>query len=151
MLELPADGARPVLSACVEAIASADPRFSWEMSQRARYRAEVIARADRFMRANLGGRFTSEQLCRWVGMSGGACSSISREALGMSPPKQWLHRLALNQARRFLTKHAPESRPGDQRRAGLPDLSISGRFAKSYRELFGESPSQTVGRRVALG
>ena len=138
-----------VLSACIEAIASADPRFSWEMSQRARYRAEVIARADRFMRANLGGRFTSEQLCRWVGMSERSLQLHFKEALGMSP-KQWLHRLALNQARRFLTKHAPES--GLVTSVALDcGFEHFGRFAKSYRELFGESPSQTVGRRVALG
>ncbi len=138
-----------ILAAGVAAIASADPRFSREMSQRARYRAEVISRADRFLRANLGGRFTSERLCQWVGMSERNLQIHFKEALGMSP-KQWQQRLALNRARQLLRKHSPES-------SLVSNVALHcgfehfGRFAKSYRELFGESPSHTVARMVARG
>lgn len=64
------------------------------------------------------------------------------EALGVSP-KAWFQCLSLHRARALLQRHAPG-------RSSVTDTALAcgfehfGRFSESYRELFGELPSDTL-------
>lgn len=131
-----------LLGAYVEAIATADPSFAGGIRQRAAYRNEVVRRADAAIRGLIGQAYSSTQLCRGLGMSERNLELYFHEALGVSP-KAWFQCLSLHRARALLQRHAPG-------RSSVTDTALAcgfehfGRFSESYRELFGELPSDTL-------
>jgi AraC family ethanolamine operon transcriptional activator len=83
-------------------------------------------------------------LCRHVGVSRRTLQDCFQDAFGVSP-SQFLRFARLNAVRRELIVHAATGR-----RVSIGDVAASwgfwhwSRFARNYRELFGELPSQTL-------
>jgi AraC family ethanolamine operon transcriptional activator len=87
---------------------------------------------------------TIPELCRWAGVGQRTLEYAFRDQLGMAPVR-YLKLLRLNRAHRQLRR---ASRPNETVTSiayacGFIEL---GRFAVDYRQLFGESPSQTLKR-----
>ncbi len=85
------------------------------------------------------------EICAAVGIGERSLRAYSQEHLGMSPRRYlWLRRM--NMAQRALVR-------ADRRTTTVTDIATQfgfgelGRFAVSYRVLFGEPPSATLGRR----
>ncbi len=131
-----------LLGAYVEVVAAADPRLSGWMRERAARRLDILRRADTMMRHLVGQPYSSARLCRELGVSERTLEIHFQEALGTSP-KNWSMHLALHQARRELQRRPPSRRlvTSVALDCGLRHLS---RFSKSYRNLFGELPSETA-------
>lgn len=109
----------------------------------------IVAAAEAVMDADLTRPVYTEQLCATLGVSARCLHDAFRAALGVSPHAHLkLRRLML--VRRALS-----------RRQEGPDLVKSvalghgfwhlGHFARDYRALFGELPSQTLASRGASG
>lgn len=86
------------------------------------------------------------EVCRALGITARVLRICCDEHLGVSPTRYlWLRRMAL--ARRALVQASPEST--------VTDIAMSfgfwelGRFAVSYRTLYGERPSDTLARHFA--
>jgi AraC family ethanolamine operon transcriptional activator len=136
-----------LLHTCVETILSADPSEARKIQQRLRHRFALIRRADTAIRQMVGGKYSSERLCRAIGVSERNLQIQFKEALGISP-NTWHQRLALNRIRTRLLQGA--SRPGEVARLALDHgFDHLGRFSQDYRKLFGEPPSQTLRRSRA--
>lgn len=129
-----------VLGAYVEAIATANPSSVDIIRQRVAHRYEVVRRADAAMRCRIGRTYSSAQFCKSLGMSERNLELYFHEALGVSP-KAWFQYLSLHQARAMLRCTA---------RGRVTDVALAcgfehfGRFSETYRELFGERPSETL-------
>jgi AraC-like DNA-binding protein len=129
-------------AACVEALASADPEHGHTIQRRASHRHAVVKRADRILRASVGERYSSDQLCRLLGISERSLQLHFKQALGISP-KSYSQQLALERAHSILRRRKPG-------RGIVTEVALEcgfehfGRFSQSYRSQFGETPSSTV-------
>jgi AraC-like DNA-binding protein len=131
-----------LLATCVETLASADPDEARRIQSRLQHRIALVCRADTAIRHMLGGDYSSERLCRAIGVSERNLQIHFKEALGVSP-KAWHQRLALNRIRAQLLRQT--FRPGEIARIAMDHgFEHLGRFSQDYRKLFGESPSQTL-------
>ena len=94
------------------------------------------------MRANIDAPVRVSALCQIVGLSERALREAFYRVHGISP-KQWMLAERLLRVRRTLTNRdsAPISVTGVATRFGFYEL---GRFAASYKEAFGETPSVTL-------
>ena len=132
-------------TAGVEAIAAGEDREVKRSAERSLYRWQIIRRADEYLRGHLAHGYDSSRLCHALGMSERNLQIHFRLALGLSP-KAWHQRLALHAVRRRLRE---ESRW----RISVTDAALQegfrhlGRFAAAYRDLFGETPSETRRKR----
>ena len=104
----------------------------------------VMRRLERALEANEGRPLYLTELCAAVGVSGRALRSHCQEHLGMSPHRYlWLRRM--NLVRRALALADPTA-------TNVTTIAMDhgfgelGRFAVSYRKLFGETPSTTLRR-----
>jgi transcriptional regulator GlxA family with amidase domain len=109
-----------------------------------RYR-EMVARADKVMRANLDRPFLISMICKSIGVGHRTLSRAFRGAEGTTPSR-YIHQLRLTEARKALmsANAAVETVTEIALRFGFREL---GRFAVAYRRKFGESPSTTLRRR----
>ena len=129
-----------LVDACAVAIASA----SIVRTSRPEHRHQVISRADRLMRRRVGKRYSSRGICQALGISERKLQMHFSTGLGISP-KAWHQRLALHEARKELIRRDPV--PGAVTDAALRcGFDHFGRFSVIYRDLFGESPSETLRR-----
>ena len=110
----------------------------------AREAMRVHREAEAYLRANLDRPIYRDDLCTALGVSRRKLHDAFAAVVGMSPPAYLkLRRLVL--ARRAL-------RAGDGSRPLVKSVALShgfwhlGYFARDYRALFGELPSQTVTR-----
>ena len=109
----------------------------------------IVAAAEAVMDADLTRPVYTEQLCATLGVSARCLYDAFRAALGVSPHAH------LKSRRLMLVRRALS------RRQEGPDLVKSvalghgfwhlGHFARDYRALFGELPSQTLASRGASG
>ena len=139
--QVTAEGNRVLLDACAAAIASASSEKSepWQ---------SVILRADALMRRHIGDHYSSDFLCRSLGVSERTLQLYFSRVLGLSP-KAWFQRLALHRARTLLTRAEP--RPGMVAEVALQcGFDHFGRFSVGYRELFGDSPSSSLGSALVI-
>jgi AraC-like DNA-binding protein len=133
-----------IIGAYVEALAGADPSAAATIRQRAAYRMEIVRRADTVMRSMIGFAYSSNQLCKRIGLSERNLELHFQDALGVGP-KSWFQYLALHRARFELLRRTPN-------RGFVTEVALNcgfehfGRFSQCYRDLFGESPSETLGR-----
>lgn len=106
----------------------------------------VVERAEAYLRAHPNTPVPCSELSRVVGLSERGLRSAFYRVRGMSP-KQYMVAERLLQARRALCSA----------RAGSATVTVVatncgfyelGRFAASYRQAFGEVPSETLRRRV---
>ena len=111
---------------------------------RGHHRQLVMRRLERVLEANQDKPLYLTELCAAVGASSRALRNHCQEHLGMSPHRYlWLRRM--NLARRALALADPTATTvaAIANDHGFGEL---GRFAISYRELFGEVPSVTLRR-----
>jgi AraC family ethanolamine operon transcriptional activator len=110
-------------------------------------RQEAVERAETYLRANRDMTVPISRLCRVVGLSERSLRNAFYSVHGMGP-KRWMLIDRLEGVRRALSVARPP--------VTITDIAIDhgfselGRFAGSYREAFGESPSETLrgsGRR----
>ena len=132
-----------ILAACVDAITvGADSAQLSAIEKRSQHRYDLIRRADTAMRCLVGSKYSSAQLCRHLGVTERKLQLHFKEAFGLTP-KAWFQRLALNRAYAELVRRQTSN-------SLVTEVALDcgfehlGRFAKSYRELFGKSPSATV-------
>jgi AraC-like DNA-binding protein len=105
-------------------------------------RRRIVARADEYLRANLGQSVYVEDLCRVTEVSERSLFYAFQEIYGTSPLR-YLKLRRLCQARRGLQAANPQNETvtGIATHWGFWEL---GRFAAEYRQLFGELPSATL-------
>ncbi|MDF1739208.1 MAG: helix-turn-helix domain-containing protein [Verrucomicrobiales bacterium] len=135
-----------VLRLCVEALGSQVLEQAGRIEARSKYRVEVFRRADIAIRCLIdeGANYSSTLVCGALGVSERNLQLHFQEALGISP-KRWFRQIALNRVRSSLLRN--KGRPGIVAEEAMKySFEHLGRFSKDYRDLFGESPSQTARR-----
>jgi AraC-like DNA-binding protein len=136
-----------IIGAYVEALASADISAAATIRQRAIYRLAIMRSADAAMRRLIGCAYSSSQVCKHIGVSERNLELYFQEALGVSP-KSWFQHLALHRVRFELLRRTPN-------RGLVTEVALEcgfehfGRFSQCYRDLFGESPSETIAHTIA--
>jgi transcriptional regulator GlxA family with amidase domain len=108
-------------------------------------RRDVVERAEAYLRSHLGTPVPCSELCRIVGLSERGLRSAFYRVRGMSP-KQYMLANNLLHARHALCT-APAGSATVTRVATTYGFYELGRFAATYREAFGEAPSETLRRR----
>ena len=108
----------------------------------ARVRQEAVERAEAHLRAHIKNPTRVSSLCRIVGLSERSLRDAFYSVRGMSPT-QWMLNERLQSVRRALTD-------GDSALITVTGVAINygffelGRFAATYKQTFGESPSETL-------
>jgi AraC family ethanolamine operon transcriptional activator len=105
---------------------------------------KVVRRAEEYMRAHLREPVTLSDLCREAGVSERTVLYSFREVLGMSP-KAYFKAKRLNGLRRDLKSANPACTTVAEV-AGQWGFWHTGNLAADYLRLFGELPSDTLGR-----
>jgi AraC-like DNA-binding protein len=141
---LPAAGLRhhfdDYVSAVVEANASANLHYhAIDRTYWRRLRQAYSARD--FIIANLHDPISMTDLCFAIGVSRRQLEYAFQDAFAVTP-RQFIHLRRLNEIRRALLRSQPSRTVTDI--ALDHGVSHLGRFAISYRALFGESPRQTL-------
>jgi len=115
---------------------------------RARLRDLALQRSTAFIEQAEGRAVTVRELCEVSGASWRTLDYAFKERYGISP-KAYLRTRRLNSVRRDLRAVGPG---GDTVRnvAGRWGFWHMSQFARDYHKLFGELPSQTLGRQSAL-
>ena len=107
-----------------------------------RHHADIMIRFERALAANAGQHLNVSVLCKDIGVPERTLRMCCAEFLGMSPSRYFLLR-RLNKARSVL-------RRADPAHASIAEIARScqfhepGRFAVTYRAVFGEMPSATL-------
>ena len=109
---------------------------------RATASAALVARLCDYMRANLNAGLTLTDLEAFSGLSARSLQLAFKKQLGCTP-KQWLTEQKLHTVRAKLATADPSESVTSLVGAYFPNL---GDFARYYQRLFGELPSQTLGR-----
>jgi len=107
-------------------------------------RREIIDRVMSKIESPVGINFSLDELSNEVGVSERTLRNIFLEYYGL-PPHRFLVVHRLHQARTALRIESPESSKVTTIAAHFGFWHF-GRFAREYRKLFGESPSQTLNR-----
>jgi AraC-like DNA-binding protein len=103
-----------------------------------------VKRAIEYMHANLEAPLTIERIAATAGVAGQTLFKHFRDTCGISPMR-YVRNLRFERARQELLKAGAGSQISEiALRWGFAHL---GRFAVEYRQRFGESPSETLGRR----
>lgn len=107
-------------------------------------RAEIVQAAQEFMETNLQRPLTLEDICQAVYTSRRSLHYGFQDMFGMGP-MAFLKVLRLHAIRRILLNAEPTSLKVTElaRAQGFHSL---GHFSRDYKQLFGESPSQTLAR-----
>jgi transcriptional regulator GlxA family with amidase domain len=104
-------------------------------------RQEAVERAEAYLRAHIDGPVPLSMLCRVVGLSERALRDAFYSVRGMGP-KRWIVGVRLQGVRNALTGCGGATTVTNAATAyGFYEL---GRFAATYREAFGERPSDTL-------
>jgi AraC-like DNA-binding protein len=108
---------------------------------RTAFRVEAVERAEAYVRAHAGTSVPISRLSRVVGLSERGLRNAFYGVRGMSPKRRFLVE-RLEDARRELSDPRSDTTvTGAATRCGFFEL---GRFAASYKEAFGETPSATL-------
>ena len=109
-----------------------------------RRHAEIMIRLEDALAAHIGEQPSMSELCANVGVPERTLRAFCEEALGMSPGR-YLRLCRLNKVHSALLS----ADPGTARVAEIAQryqFSELGRFAATYRAMFGETPSNTLRR-----
>ncbi len=119
-----------------------DPRTVSQQVTTKRSRRETVDQVEAYLRAHFDSPMRISTLSRMAGLSERGLRDAFYSVHGMSP-KQWMLAERLNQVRSALSgsEFAPISVTGAATRYGFYEL---GRFAATYKEAFGEVPSETL-------
>lgn len=107
-------------------------------------RQRVVERAEAFVRADVAAPVPVSTLCHLLGLSERALRNAFYSVRGMSP-KRWMLAERLQGVRSALSQACagPVTVTDVATDFGFNEL---GRFAATYKEAFGEAPSETVAR-----
>ena len=105
-------------------------------------RRDVVQRTEAFLRARLSESVSIAQLCRVAGVSERSLRNAFYDVRGMSP-KRCALRARLAEVRRALTA-AHVTRGAVTVIATDHGFFVLGRFASTYKAVYGESPSDTL-------
>ena len=154
LLHMAASGTADARCAALSSCAAVDAMIGallapWHRAGTATWRAPryqrlpVVRRAEAFMRACLGEPLMLHDICAAARASERTVEYAFHDVYGMGA-KQYLRLLRLDRARRALRQAGPDetSVQAVARAAGFWHM---GRFSIAYRDLFGESPSRTLG------
>ena len=119
-----------------------DPRTALQRATAKRSRRETVKRVEAYLRAHFDSPMRVSTLSRMAGLSERGLRDAFYSVHGLSP-KQWMLAERLKQVRSALSENesSPISVTGAATRYGFYEL---GRFAATYREAFGEVPSETL-------
>lgn len=106
-----------------------------------RARHAALQRALAVMETTLDDPLPLPQICRLSGASWRTLDRAFKENFDIGPKTYYL-RLRLNRARQGLLRPEPQTKVGEV--ANLNGFWHMGQFARDYRKLFGELPSETV-------
>lgn len=138
-----------IVQLCVELIGAGASEQGGQVERRAWDRFQTIRRADQAMRHLIGSGYSSDRLCRSIGVTERTLQLVFKESFGVNP-KAWFQRIALNRAHVALL-----TRPFHKGLVTEVALDFGfehfGRFSQAYRELFGRSPSETLRARGGGG
>jgi AraC-like DNA-binding protein len=112
-----------------------------------RHHADIMVRFEDALTANINRRFTIPKLCGQIGVAERTLRMCCAEFLGMGPTRYLLLR-RLNMARYALLRADPATTSVAEIARGCQFMD-PGRFAVTYRTVFGEIPSATL-RRIAV-
>ena len=116
---------------------AAEPRMTRDVLR-------VVGEADRFMRENVARPIYTDDLCAAIAVSPRRLHGAFASAYGMSP-HAYLKRRRLALVRRALRSRAPGARLVKSVALGHGFWHL-GTFAREYHAVFGEMPSETVGK-----
>jgi AraC family ethanolamine operon transcriptional activator len=105
-------------------------------------RRQVVDRAEALLRSRVGSGVSIAQLCQVAGVSERSLRNAFYDVRGMSP-KRWAVRARLAEVRRALGD-AHGSRGAVTSIATEYGFFELGRFATTYKSVFGETPSETL-------
>jgi AraC-like DNA-binding protein len=117
---------------------------SVETTRSGRYHGAIIARFEEFLAANPDRPIYLTEICAAVGASERTLRTACEEHLGMGPIR-FLTLRRMHFAHRALLRADPEKSTVTRIATDYGFWEL-GRFAVTYRELFGESPSETLRR-----
>ncbi len=143
----PAEGfGEQCLRRVLGAFASADPILRAPVHNQDR--RALVRRMEEFMRASLSAPLSVKDLCREAGVSERTLRYSFREVYGLSP-MAFFKTLKLHGVRSELKKgRVTAATVGEIARQW--GFEHAGNFAADYRRLFGERPSETHGRTMAV-
>lgn len=103
---------------------------------------QTVALAETYLRAHMNASVSVSTLCRIVGRSERGLRNAFHRVHGIGP-KRWMLEERLHGARRALSevRSRPMTVTGVATDHGFYEL---GRFAATYKQAFGEAPSQTL-------
>jgi len=107
-----------------------------------RHHADIMVRFEDVLSAHIGPRLNMPELCAAVGVSERTLRVCCNEFLGMSPTRYRLLR-RLNTVRSALQRADPATASVGEIARSF-EFSELGRFAATYRAVFGELPSTTL-------
>jgi AraC-like DNA-binding protein len=132
----------PILGAIAEMLDGLQRETSTVTQRRVLHARAVLRQSDEYLRANLASHFDLRALAGAVGATPRTLERLFARAYGLTP-QQWSRCFALHHARKRL--RAADWRlftvEGIANECGFQHM---GRFAKYYRNLFGELPSATL-------
>jgi AraC-like DNA-binding protein len=109
---------------------------------RKRHHADIMIRFEDALAAHVGRRFSTPELCAVIGVPERTLRVCCAEFLGMSPGR-YLRLRRLNMVRAELRRADPAT-ANVAEIAQRHQFSELGRFAATYRAVFGEKPSDTL-------
>ena len=115
-----------------------------QIEVRSRHHSTIVKRFEDFLAANCNKPLYLAEICTSIGVSERTLRICCEEYLGMSP-NRYLWRRRMQLARRALTLADPATTTVTQVAINHGFWEL-GRFAVSYRSLFGESPSTSLRR-----
>jgi transcriptional regulator GlxA family with amidase domain len=119
-----------------------DPRTAPSHAAPAKSRHETVQRVEAYLRAHFDSPMRVSTLSRMAGLSERGLREAFYRVHGMGP-KRWMLAERLKEVHSVLSdaESAPISVTGAATRCGFYEL---GRFAATYRDEFGEAPSETL-------
>ena len=143
LLEQPPGAFVEYLGVVADAFAGADSRETGTVGSASRHFRQASAAED-FIRAHIREDIPIVRLCKEIGVSRRQLEYAFRATFAVSP-LEFIRALRLNEARRRLT--TARGRGSSVTRVAMEvGITHLGRFAASYRLLFGESPKATYRR-----
>ncbi len=136
----------PILGKIAEILDGLRRKLSREADSGEIRRVALLTRADDYLRASIAHPFDLKSLANAVGANARSLQRYFMDAYGLTP-LQWARCLALHHVRkRLLASNLKKfTIEGAAREYGFRHM---GRFSIHYRELFGESPIETLRRGV---
>ena len=118
-----------------------------QRDERPRQPEKIVRRAEEQFFVSQGNPISLADLCAATGVSQSALYRAFDRVCG-EPPLAYFQKRRLAHARRTLV-NSPAYRGGVKRAALTAGLTEFGRFSVEYRQLFGESPSATLSKKVS--